>query len=75
MNYTLNGFRVDDERTSRALRGAHTSRTARLVVTVHRQVLPVDPAVLADEARGAGLAEVQVAVRPRQQKKVELLAI
>ncbi len=49
----------------------------RLVVTVHRQVLGVEPQVLDEEARSAGLAEVQVAVRPRQrnEKKVELLAI
>lgn len=49
----------------------------RLVVTVHRHVLGVEPEVLADEARQAGLTEVQVTARPRQRNeiKVELLAI
>lgn len=49
----------------------------RLVVTVHERFLGVEPRVLSDEARSAGLVEVQVAVRPRQRNetKVELLAI
>lgn len=49
----------------------------RLVVSVHRQVLPVGPAELADEARDAGLAEVQAGIHPRQRNepKAELLAI
>lgn len=49
----------------------------RLVVTVHRHVLGVEPQVLADEAGQAGLAEIQVGVRPRQrgELKVELRAL
>lgn len=49
----------------------------RLVVTVHRHVLGVEPAVLGDEARRAGFTDVRVAIRPRQfnAPKVELLAL
>lgn len=49
----------------------------RLVITVHRHVLDVEPAVLGDEARHAGLAEVRVDIRPQQRNepKVQLLAV
>ncbi|MGH3977729.1 MAG: class I SAM-dependent methyltransferase [Pseudonocardiaceae bacterium] len=48
----------------------------RLVVTVHRIVLDVEPEQLRDEAAGAGLVDLTVAVNPRQrnERKVELLA-
>jgi arsenite methyltransferase len=49
----------------------------RLVITVHRHVFDVEPAVLGDEARRAGLVDVQVNICPRQRNepKVQLLAI
>jgi SAM-dependent methyltransferase len=49
----------------------------RLVITVHRHVLDVEPAALGDEARRAGLIDVHVDVRPRQRNepKVQLLAV
>ena len=48
----------------------------RLVITVHRHVLNVEPAALGDEARHAGLIDVHVDIRPRQRNepKVQLLA-
>ncbi|MDQ4011463.1 MAG: methyltransferase domain-containing protein [Actinomycetota bacterium] len=48
----------------------------RLVITVHRHVLNIEPAVLGDEACRAGLIGVHVDVRPRQRNepKVQLLA-
>ncbi len=48
----------------------------QLVITVHRHVLDVEPAVLGDEARRAGLVDVHVDIRPRQRNEptVQLLA-